>query len=63
MSNRISKDQAMAALEGMSLDDPDRKKHVDIIGYDPNEKWCGPLGEHSFALSEMMRKKGIKPKF
>lgn len=59
--NRITKDQAMMALEKMPLDDPDRKKLVDIIGYDPNDKWSEPLGEHSFAIAEMMQKQGIKP--
>ena len=57
-----TKIEALHVLSSMPLDDPNRAKFVEIVGYDPNDKWAGPLGEHSFAITAMMREQGIEPK-
>lgn len=59
---KFTKLEALEVLSSMPLDDPGRSRYVNIVGYDPNEKWAGPLGEHSIAFSEMMGRQGIKPK-
>ncbi|WP_207100406.1 hypothetical protein [Paracoccus shandongensis] len=62
MKKKISRSEALDILASMPLESPGRSELVSIVGYDPNEKWAGPLGEHSFIIAEMMQKKNIKPK-
>lgn len=63
MKKKISKSEALDILASMPLESPERWQLISIVGYDPNEKWSQPFGEHSRLITEMMQKQGIKPKF